>query len=177
MPVVERMWRLYHTPHGKKMFRYTMVSVISSAVSFIILGLAYGVFRWWSEVPDTMLANIVATVPSYYLNRSWAWGKTGRSHVRREILPFWTLSVAGILLSIVAASKARDVGLAHHLSHADRTGLVLGANLLAFGVLWVLKFAVFNRLFHIARTDEEDSVPAETGRVVMPAPSGARARR
>jgi putative flippase GtrA len=138
------------------MFRYTMVSVISTLVSVTVLGLVYGVFQWWTEVPSTLFANVVATVPSYYLNRSWAWGKTGRSHVRREVLPFWGLSIAGMLLSIVTSTEARNIGLAHFAHHHTiRTLLVLGANLMAFGVLWVVKFLVFNRLFHVSPVSED----------------------
>ena len=132
------------------MFRYTMVSVISTGVSTVVLLLVYGVFRWWTEVPSAVFGNLVATVPSYYLNRTWAWGKTGRSHVRREIIPFWTLAVVGILMSVVTETEARHLGLTyfpHH--HLARTALVLGANFVAFGILWVVKLLVFNRLFKI----------------------------
>jgi len=154
--LVVRLWRLYHTPQGKKMFRYTMVSVISTLVSVTVLGLVYGVFQWWTEVPSTLFANVVATVPSYYLNRSWAWGKSGRSHIRREVLPFWGLSIAGMLLSILTSTEARNIGIAHfEHHHTIRTVLVLGANLMAFGVLWVVKFLVFNRLFHVKPVDED----------------------
>ena len=73
---LKRLWRLYHTPTGKKMFRYATVSVISTAVSFTVLGLVFGVFRVWTEVPSTVFANLVASVPAYYLNRTWSWGKT-----------------------------------------------------------------------------------------------------
>jgi putative flippase GtrA len=144
-----RVWRLYHTPTGKKMFRYTMVSVISTIVSASVLAIVYGALRLWSEVPSTVVANVVATVPSYYLNRNWAWGKSGRSHVLREVVPFWVASAAGIFLSILAATEARHLGDAHHFHHFGRTVLVLGANFGAFGTLWVLKFLVFNRLFHV----------------------------
>jgi putative flippase GtrA len=144
-----RLWRYRKTPEGKKMFRYTMVSVISTVVSIATLGLVYGVFRLWTEVPSTLFANAVATVPSYYLNRNWAWGKTGRSHIRREVLPFWGLSIAGMLLSIATSTEARNFGI-HHFEHDHlaRTALVEGANVLAFGILWVVKFVVFQRLFH-----------------------------
>ena len=165
MRVVLRLWRFYNTPAGKKMFRYTMVSVISTVVSTVVLLLVYGVFRVWTEVPSSLFANMVATVPSYYLNRSWAWGKTGRSHVRREIVPFWTLSIAGMLLSIVTESEARHIGIAHFQSHhLVRTVLVLGANFLAFGILWVLKFLAFNRLFkHAHTTTGKGTSPSDGG--------------
>jgi putative flippase GtrA len=163
--MVVRLWRYYNTPNGKKMFRYTMVSVISTAVSTVVLLLVYGVFRWWTEVPSAVVGNMVATVPSYYLNRTWAWGKTGRSHVRREIIPFWTLAVVGILLSVGTESEARHIGLAHFAhDHLDRTVLVLGANFLAFGFLWVVKLLVFNRLFKVAPVDDQSmSELVETG--------------
>jgi putative flippase GtrA len=146
---VMRLWRLYDTPSGKRMFRYATVSVISTVVSFSILGLLFGVFRLWSEVPDTVIANMVASVPAYYLNRSWSWGKTGRSHLWREVVPFWTMSIAGISLSILTAAYAHHLSNVYHLQHFGRTVLVEGANTGAFAILWVLKFLVFNRLFHV----------------------------
>ena len=153
-----RLWRLYQTPHGRRLFRYTMVSAVSTVVSFAVLGFVYGVVRLWSEVPSTVFANMVATVPSYYLNRNWAWGKSGRSHLTREVLPFWAMAVAGIVFSIFTASEARHLGDAHHLHHFGRTVLVLGANLAAFGILWVLKFMLFNKLFHIHPTEDVDEL-------------------
>ena len=67
----------------------------------------------------------------------------------REVLPFWVASVLGILASVAAAAEARHISLTHHLHHAASSVLVLGANILAFSVLWVFKFMVFNRLFHV----------------------------
>jgi putative flippase GtrA len=153
-----RLVRFYETPHGRKLFRYSMVSVVSTAVSFAVLGITYGALRLWSEVPDTLLANLVATIPSYYLNRNWAWGKSGRSHLTREVLPFWGMAVAGILFSIFTSSEAKHLSDVHHLHHFGRTVLVLGANLGAFGILWVLKFLVFNRLFHVHLVDDADEM-------------------
>ncbi|HZU79674.1 MAG TPA: GtrA family protein [Acidimicrobiales bacterium] len=158
--LILRLVRFFETPHGRKLFRYSMVSVVSTVVSFAVLFLTYGVLRLWSEVPDTLIANLVATVPSYYLNRNWAWGKSGRSHLLREVVPFWSLSVAGILLSIFTSSEAKHLSDVHHLHHFGRTVLVLGANLGAFGILWVLKFLLFNRLFHVHQTDDAELVEA-----------------
>jgi putative flippase GtrA len=144
---VERFWLWLHTKEGVKVFRYSMVSVISTVVSFTVLFLVYGVGRLWTEVPSTVFANAVATFPSYWLNRNWAWGKTGRSHLVREVLPFWAMSALGIAFSIVGASVARDLG--EHHGHLERTALVLIANLVSFAIFWLLKLAVFNRLFHV----------------------------
>ena len=149
------LWAWLHTPPGRKLFRYSMVSVISTAVSFVVLGLVYGVLRLWTEVPSTVFANAVATFPSYWLNRNWAWGKTGRSHLMKEVVPFWIAAAAGIAFSMVGAAVARDINTTEHLGHLAGTILVLVANVLSFGVFWVLKLMLFNRLFHVTSVLEE----------------------
>src|SRR3984957_18420712 len=127
---VERLLLLYNTPSGKRMFRYTMVSVISTGISFAALILIYGVFKLWTQVPSTLVSNLTGVLPSYYLNRNWAWGKAGKSHVTREVLPFWIASVLGILASAAAAAEARHISVAHHLHHTSSTVLVVGANVI-----------------------------------------------
>ena len=152
---LERLWAWLHTHEGTKIFRYSMVSVVSTAVSFTVIFLVYGVLRKGTEVPDTVLGNAIATFPSYWLNRSWAWGKSGRSHLMKEVVPFWVIAAAGIAFSIIGASLARHVGLTHHLSHVTETALVLAANIVSFAVFWVLKLVIFNRLFHVPTLLEE----------------------
>jgi putative flippase GtrA len=141
------LWRYAHTPDGLKIIRYTAVSAISALTSLILLTLIYGVFRLWTEVVSTLVANILAGIPSYLLNRQWVWGKSGRSHLWREILPFWVMSITGIGFALVTAQFAHNVADSHHLHHLARTVLVVGANIAAFGILWFLKFLILNRLF------------------------------
>jgi putative flippase GtrA len=142
-----RLWRFSRTPEGIKVIRYTMVSAISALTSLIILTLVYGVLRLWSEVFSTLFANVMAGIPSYFLNRQWVWRKGGRSHLWREVLPFWVMSLTGIGFALFTASLAHNFAIAHHLHHLARTVLVVGANVAAFGILWVLKFMILNRLF------------------------------
>lgn len=147
---VVRHWRLYSTANGKKMFRYAIVSVVSTVFGFAVLGIVFGALHLWTEVPTAIFANVMGIVPLYYLNRSWVWEKTGSSHWRREVLPFWAVSVGGILLSVAAAEVARHISIAHHFSHTEATALLLTVTLAVFGFLWVFKFLVFSRLFRVA---------------------------
>jgi putative flippase GtrA len=153
-----------HTHQGRKVLRYSTVSVVSTAVSLVVIALVYGVFHVWSEVPSTVFGNIVATFPSYWLNRKWAWGKHGRSHFWKEVVPFWTVAAAGIAFSIIWASLARHWAIKYQLDHFETTVLVLAANVLSFAIFWVLKLLLFNRLFqneiaefdeHLAHEEEE----------------------
>ena len=142
-----RLWRFARSPQGVKVLRYTMVSVISALTSLVILTIVFGVLRLWGEVVSTLFANIMAGIPSYYLNRRWVWGKGGRSHIWRELLPFWVMSITGIGFALYTASLAQHFADEHHLQHLARTALVVGANIAAFGILWILKFLILNRLF------------------------------
>ncbi len=155
---VEHLWEKRDTPEARRLFKYTMVSVVSTAVSFGVLALVFGVLHLWGEIASTVFANVVATVPSYYLNRQWVWGKGGRSALTTEIVPFWAMSALGIVVSIGGAALARHIGIEHHLSHFAQTLVVLAANLLSFGIFWVLKFLVFNRLFHVHTLEELDEL-------------------
>ena len=146
---MSRLWRFSRTADGLKIIRYTMVSAISALTSLVILTIVYGVFRLWTEVPSTLFANVLAGIPSYLLNRQWVWGKSGRSHLWREIVPFWVMSLVGIVFALFTASLAHNFADTHHLHHLVRTVLVVGANVAAFGILWILKFIILNRLFTV----------------------------
>ena len=154
----EHVWQRRHTPEAKQLIRYTMVSVISTVVSFGVLALVFGVFHLWGEIESTVFANVVATVPSYFLNRMWVWGKGGRSHLMKEIVPFWVMSAIGIVVSIGGAAVARHIGKTHHLTHLQQTAVVLLANLISFGLFWVLKYMLYNRLFHVHPVEELDEL-------------------
>jgi putative flippase GtrA len=144
---IAQVWQFVHTPQGLKWVRYSMVSVISAIIGVTLITITYGVLRLGSEVVCTFVSNILAGIPNYFLNRRWVWKKGGRSHLWREVVPFWALSIAGILFALVTASLAQHFSNTHQLTHLARTVVVVGANIAAFGILWVLKFLIFNRLF------------------------------
>jgi putative flippase GtrA len=137
---------------GRRLLRFVGVSVISTLVAFIVIALIYGLGIVSSEVSATVVGNVVGAYPAYALNRRWTWGKSGRSHLVREVLPFWTLTVMGIAFSILGASYARHLVRTHAWGHLLNTGVVDVANIASAGVFWILKFYVFNRIF---RVDEE----------------------
>ena len=145
------------THQGKKIIRFTSVSVVSTAVSFTSISVFYGLHIITGILTATVVGNLVATLPSYYLNRSWTWGKRGRSHFRTEIVPFWSMSFLGIGVSMLGALGAKYVVHTHHWAHLANTALVATTNLASFGLFWVLKMMVFNRIFHDHTLDEMDA--------------------
>jgi len=159
-PLAERVRHVIKHPTSLKLIKYASVSVISTICSQVVLLLTFGVFRVMSEVPANVLANVVATFPSYSLNRKWVWGKGGQSHFWGEVVPFWALSFLGLGFSSLAVWGAGALARHHHLDHVVTSALVNGANLVSFAILWIVKFIVYERLFHVAPVeydaDDED---------------------
>ena len=153
------------SPTGVRLFKYSMVSVVSVIVSETTLIALIAAFHWNGAGPP-VVATCVGTIPSYELNRKWAWGKSGRGHLWREVAPFWALAFLGLAFSewavVVAGHWARD----HHLIRLARSALVNGAALSAFGVLWVAKFVLFNKVLFVHH--EQDLDPAFDGRTGLP---------
>ena len=135
------------------MVRYVLGSVITTAVSFTSIAILYG-FRFVPGIISATLAgNLIATVPAYHLNRTWTWGKRGRSHFRTEIVPFWSMSFLGIAFSMLGALGAKYEVHTHNWNRLLDTALVTGANLTCFAVFFVLKLFVFNRIFHVNKLE------------------------
>jgi putative flippase GtrA len=154
---------LTRTPEGRKMARYTMVSVVSVIVSSIVLAITVGLLRW-SAFWGNITATAVATIPSYELNRKWAWGKSGRGHLLKEVIPFWALSFIGLAFSTYSAVVAESFAKHHHLHRLWHTAAVEAAVLGAFGILWVGKFIIFNKVLFVHRPgDLEPSLDGRSG--------------
>ena len=148
------------TPGGRKALRYSLVSVVSVAVSQTSLFLFFAVGHWTARSAN-IAACCIGGIPSYYLNRRWAWGKTGRSHFWKEIVPFWALAFLGLAFSTLA------VGLAETWAHdaADSRllqGMIVNAaSFAAFGVLWVAKFFLFNKVIFVQDEDLREMLADE----------------
>jgi putative flippase GtrA len=150
--------------HGLK---YSAVSAINVAIGQGLL-IVLGIFLHNAWVAN-ILAVSISAVPAYYLTRAWVWGKSGKSHLYKEVLPFWGFALAGLVLSTVSVALATKwLGI----SGVPRSELTTIeklvpniANMAAFGVLWVVKFFVldaymFGKHHHSALEEDEVTEPA-----------------
>jgi putative flippase GtrA len=126
------------------------VSVITTIVSITMLAattVGLGLAAWMANV----LATAVATVPSYHLNRRWTWGKREASDLWREIMPFWVLSFAGLVLSTLAVALTDSLLHGTHLGQPLHTFVIVAAHLSGFGILWVAQFVLLERVLFTPR--------------------------
>jgi putative flippase GtrA len=124
--------------------RYVIASAASVAAGQSVLLICFGLAGWSAEVSN-LFAFVGGGVVSYMLNRRWTWGRQGRSSVMGEVLPFWALALAGLLLSTWAVGLAEDNAHSLAAGRTAQTFLVMAASLLAFGVVWIVKFLVLDR--------------------------------
>lgn len=121
--------------YERKQVRYALVSVVALAVNQSVL-LAFNSGFGWSAAAANLAAVSAGCVPSYTLNRAWVWRKRGASHLWREVLPFWVMSLIGLALSTVAVTAAES---------SFGSGLTVTlASLASFGALWVVRYLVLD---------------------------------
>jgi putative flippase GtrA len=132
---------------GDKALRYSMVSVVGVVITQVLLVLLHAVLGV-DATASNVLAVCISAGPVFVLNKRWVWGKEGRAHVRRELVPFWGFTLVGLALSsgLVAAAQ--------HYSHS--TLVVMVANLTGFGIVWIAKF-----LFLDSVVFPDEAVPAD----------------
>lgn len=144
--------------------RYSAVSVVGVVVSEVLILVFSGAMKM-SGVPSNVAAVALSSIPSYYLNRAWVWGKYGKNHLTREVIPFWAFAFAGLVLSTIIVAL-----IVPHPAPADAdwtyTALVMVGNFAGFGILWVVKFFAFEKLLFGASTHripegESESVMAD----------------
>jgi putative flippase GtrA len=155
------MMEKLRSPVGQKLFRYSMASIVSVIVSVVMLVLFNGVLGLSAWVSST-LATALAAIPNYEMNRKWAWGKTGRSHLWKEVVPFWALAFLGWAVSTLSVHAMEGYAKHHDFSHVMTTATVAIVYIGAFGVLWVAKFIIFNKVLFAHHI--EDLPPELDGR-------------
>jgi len=121
------------------------------------------------------LATSITTIPAYYLNRTWTFGKSGKSHVWREVVPFWTIAFASLALSTVAVGVAAHnadhvISRTSHNASLYKSLLIVFANGFTYACIWIGKFVLYKKyLFahpEAAITDGE-AVDSGQGAIAM----------
>lgn len=147
---------------GSKLMRYfgsSLVATVCSELSFVLL---YGPVHV-GTTSASLLAWLAGAIPNYWLNRRWAWQRTGRPRFRTEVLPYVTIVLMTLLLA-TGTTHLLDAWLHHLGTRASlRVGLVAIAYLGVYVVMFALRFVLLDRLFervaqhearhHAARTE------------------------
>ncbi len=127
---------MFGSSSDRKIFRYFLVSVVSVAIGQSLLFLFFEICGLVA-ILSNFLCVALSTIPNYVLNRFWVWGKSGPHDLKREVFPYWIIAFMGLGLSTLFVFLANRFWSSWYV--------VNGANMTAYGVLWVLKFIVLDR--------------------------------
>ena len=178
-PFVSHITAFRRTEHFRRIWKYASVSVVSTLVTQVVLLLTYNVWDVGPAWVCNVIATVVAAIPAYYLNRTWTWGKKGRSNIMAEVVPFWTIALVALLLSTLAVWGAGHWADDFRKGSLDRAVIINGANLVTYAVLWTARYFVLNRfLFGTAGTGSVAttvSAPTASGPAVAGRDTGALA--
>ena len=143
---------LYERPLVQKFWKYSMTSVVGVVMGQSLIFVFASMLDWsWGWANFTAVA--ISTVPTYYLSRAWVWQKRGKSSLYAEVIPFWVMTFLGLLLSTVFVIFLQD-------RYPDTKILANVGNVMGFGVLWVAKFFVLDRvLFKVTHEHIEGPTP------------------
>ena len=129
--------------------RYSAVSVVNVIVGQGLLLITHSILHWPSALANAASV-LVSAFPAYYLSRRWVWGKSGKSHFRKEVLPFWIFVAIGFVFSTAMVALAAYItgtnGEASDLTTIQKL-LPNLVNMASFGVLWVIRFFLMEKLF------------------------------
>lgn len=146
-----------------RLLRYSAVSIVGIVATQALL-YALHVGAEVAATPANAAAVCTVSVPAYFANRRWVWGREGRHSVRREVVPFWVFTLAGLVVSTAAVDAVTRRVSAPWAENAASVG--------AFGALWVAKYLVLDRLvFGIAHPASPRGADAEDlGELLFGAP-------
>lgn len=137
--------------------RYSGVSVVLLVLDQIVLFVCFGVLGW-STTEANLFAFALLTGPHFYASRRWVWrDTTPGSRLMTQVLPFWSLGIVGLLLSVWAtgAVAAWTTGIADR--HV-RALIVNFASVGAYGLVWGGKFLLLSAvIFNPARISPRES--------------------
>jgi putative flippase GtrA len=127
--------------------------LVATAVSQTVLFVVYP-HLVSSAMLSTVVATAVSTVPAYYLNRAWTWGKRGKSHLWKEVVPFWAMAFIGLVLATIIVGLAAKN--AHHISTARhfKTLFVHFAYLFSYALIWVARYSLMNKFLFGTHTHQ-----------------------
>jgi putative flippase GtrA len=122
---------------GALAIKYSMVSVVGVLLTQVQLVIFVELLDG-DPTTSNVIAVMLTALPVFFLNKWWVWSHDGKVSFRREVLPFWVFTGAGLALStgLVALVEA----------NYDSTLLVMAASIGGFGILWVAKFLFLDQI-------------------------------
>ncbi len=156
--LLKQSWAGRTSQLWQRLFRYTAGSVICFVVSEITFVLLFAPHVLGAR-GSSVVASIAGIIPGYFLNRNWTWDRRGRSDFWREVAPYWATAIISTVVAAVVIGFVNDAFI--NDSRAVRTVLNATAYMVTYGVIFVAKFVLFERV--LFRNAADGTAADDTG--------------
>ncbi len=126
--------RAEYSAKGAKFLAVSAFNVVFGQSLLLLANVGFG----WAFVPSNLFAVSISALPAYILSRYWVWQKKGKNHFWKEVVPFWSLALLGLLFSTLLVAVAENF--------STSTLVLMATNFFAFGCVWVAKFFILDRV-------------------------------
>lgn len=131
---------------GIRFSKFTAGSVFSTLLSQLTLT---GLF--WLGHTTALVASLVAfvvgAVPNFVINWKWTWSRNGRPAIVRELLPYLVIIIAGGFAATGITTLTDHILAPLVTNRGWRTVTLDAAYLASYAALFVVKFALLNKVF------------------------------
>jgi len=142
--------------HGIRMAKYLTGSVVAMVVSTVTFMGLFGPGILGSK-GASLTASATGAIVNYFMNRRWTWGRTGRGNLRREVAPYWGTVIVTAIAAAGATWGANEFTKMLTPDRAVRTVVNTGVFLAVYGLSFLVKYRIFDRIFKAATLDDDVS--------------------
>jgi putative flippase GtrA len=127
--------------------KFTVGSIVATLLSQVTLTGLYG----WGHANATvasLLAIVVGAIPAFVINWKWTWSRDGRPSLVRVVLPYvLIIATGGLAATGLTTLTDHIVAPLVTSSHAWRTVILDVVYVGSYAALYVVKFALLNKVF------------------------------
>ena len=143
----------------RKKLRYAGVSVVFVPVGQIVIQLLAR-FVFHGSFTKASIANAaLLTLPNFFANKHFVWRDTNKENLRTQVVVFWVAAMLGVTFAttltwlVERAVKGKATWF--------ESGAVFVAQLVGFGLVWVVRFVVLDRWLFKATHHSAEPTAAE----------------
>jgi putative flippase GtrA len=141
-------WRA--SPLAVKITRYAVGSLVALGTSIVVFAALF--VAGAGTTACSICAFFAGAIPNWILNRRWAWERSGRVEIAREVVGYGLVSMLAVLASSLATGWAAEQVRNLPAHHGIRVALVTAAYVLVQAVLFLAKFVVYDRWVFAGRS-------------------------
>lgn len=140
--------------------KFGLSSILSTVLSQATLTGLYG-YAHTNVTLAGIVAFVVGAIPNFVINWKWTWSRAGKPALVRELAPYIAIIVGGGLAATGLTTLTEHVIAPLLQNHAWRTVILDLVYLASYGVLFVAKFVLLNKVFQPTKQAKTAEQPAD----------------